>query len=79
MLFDVPDITCDECGDPIVRALLARAPDASVSVDVGEKRVRIEGLMTEQQALEALASAGYPATVAAPHSGQGSECCGGCS
>ena len=79
MLFDVEDITCDKCSDSIERAILSRDPTATVTVQVVDKRVRVEGLLTEQQALDALAAAGYPASSAAPHSGEGSECCGGCS
>jgi len=35
--------------------------------------------LSQQQAIEAMAKAGFAATTAAPHSGEGSECCGGCS
>lgn len=79
MLFDVADITCDQCTDVIERAIQSQDPTASVVVSTAGKQVRVEGLLTEQQALAALAAAGYPATTAAPHSGEGSECCGGCS
>lgn len=79
MLFEVEAITCDKCSDSIERAILTRDPTATVTVQVAEKRVRVEGLLTEPQALVALAAAGYPASSAAPHSGEGSECCGGCS
>ena len=79
MLFDIEDITGDTCAAAIQRAIVAQDPTAQVTVKVGDKRVRVEGLLTEQQALDTLAKAGYPATAAAPHSGEGSECCGGCS
>lgn len=79
MLFDVEAITCDQCAPVIERAILGLDPTAQVTVALTDKRVRVDGLLTEQQALAALAQAGYPATVAAPHSGAGSECCGGCS
>ena len=79
MLFDVEDITCDKCGESIERAILSRDPTATVTVQLVDKRVRVEGLLTGQQVLDALAAAGYPASSAAPHSGEGSECCGGCS
>lgn len=79
MLFDVKDITGDACTAAIQRAIIAQDPTAAVIVRLADKRVRVEGLLTEQQALDVLAKAGYPATKAGPHSGEGSECCGGCS
>lgn len=79
MLFEVEDISCDKCSDKIEKAIRAADPTAQVTVKIDEKRVRVEGLLTTEQALAALAAAGYPASEAAPHSGEGSECCGGCS
>lgn len=79
MLFDIEDITGDTSVAAIQRAILAQDPTAQVTVEVGDKRVRVEGLLTEQQALDALARAGYPGAASAPHSGAGSQCCGGCS
>jgi copper chaperone len=79
MLFEVEDITCDKCSDKIEQAIRAADPTARVSVRTDEKRVQVEGVLTPDQALAALAAAGYPATEAPPHSGAGSECCGGCS
>ena len=79
MLLDVEKITCEKCSDAIQKAILAQDPTAKVSVAVADQQVRVEGLLTQQQAIDALAAAGYPATNAAPHSGEGSDCCGGCS
>jgi len=79
MLFDIEDITGDTCAAAIQRAIAAQDPTAQVTVTLADKRVRVEGLLTEQQAIDALAKAGYAATTSAPHSGEGSECCGGCS
>lgn len=79
MLLDVEDITCDRCTDLIGNAIRAIDPTADVTVLREDGRVRIEGLLTDQQAIAALAGIGYPATTAAPHSGAGSDCCGGCS
>ena len=79
MLFEVEDITCDKCSDKIEMAIRAADPTAQVTVKTEEKRVRVEGLLTADQAIAALQAAGYPASEAAPHSGEGSECCGGCS
>ncbi len=79
MLFDIEAITADASAAAIQRAILALDPTAQVTVKVGDKRVRVEGVLTEQQALDALANAGFPGAASAPHSGEGSECCGGCS
>lgn len=79
MLFDIENVTGDCCAPVIERAILAQDPTAQVTVQIADQRVRVEGLLTEQQALDALTNAGYPASTAAPHSGEGSECCGGCS
>jgi len=79
MLFDIENVTGDCCAPVIERAILAQDPTAQVTVQIADQRVRVEGLLTEQQALDVLAKAGYPASTAAPHSGEGSECCGGCS
>ena len=79
MLFDIENVTGDCCAPIIERAILAQDPTAQVTVQIADQRVRVEGLLSEQQALDALAKAGYPAAASAPHSGEGSECCGGCS
>ena len=79
MLLDVENITRDKCPPAIEKAIHAVDGDADVTVDIAESRVRIEGGITQQQAIDALSAAGYPASAAAPHSGAGSECCGGCS
>lgn len=79
MLFDIENVTGDCCAPVIERAILAQDPTAQVTVQIADQQVRVEGLLTEQQALDVLEKAGYPASTAAPHSGEGSECCGGCS
>lgn len=79
MLFDIENVTGDCCATAIERAILAQDPTAQVTVQAADQRVRVEGLLTEKQARDALTKAGYPATTAAPHSGEGSDCCGGCS
>lgn len=79
MLFEVEDISCEKCSDKIEKAIHAADPTAQVTVKTDEKRVRVEGLLTPDQAIAALTAAGYPASEAPPHSGEGSECCGGCS
>lgn len=79
MLLDIEKTTDPTSGAAIENAIHAADPTARVTVEVGTDRVRVEGLLTGQQAIDALAAAGYPASHAAPHSGEGSDCCGGCS
>ncbi len=79
MLLDVEKITCDNCIDAIREAILAHDPTAQITVSRNTGQVRVEGLMSQQHVINALSSAGYPASNAAPHSGKGSDCCGGCS
>lgn len=79
MLLDVEKMTCNKCDDAIRDAILAKDPTAQVTVSRDLGQVRVEGLLSQQHAIEALDLAGYPASSAAPHSGEGSDCCGGCS
>lgn len=79
MLLDVEKNSVQTCGCTITKAIRAIDPTAEVTVDTATKRVRVDGLLTGQQAIDALAAAGYSASHAAPHSGEGSDCCGGCS
>lgn len=78
MLFDIATLKDDASAGDITRAILARDPTAQITVQLANRRVRVEGLITEQQALDALQGAGHFATKAPPHSGEGSTCCGGC-
>lgn len=79
MLLDVEKITCDNCANAIRDAILSQDPGARVTVNPGTGRVRVEGSANEATVIGALAAAGYPASSAPPHSGEGSDCCGGCS
>ena len=78
MLFDIATLNDDASAGAVTQAILARDPTAAVTVQLANRRVRVEGLLTEQQALDALQGAGHFATKAPPHSGEGSTCCGGC-
>lgn len=78
MLLDI-EKTDPTFGAAIENVIRALDPTAQITVDVGASRVRVEGLLNKQQVIHALATAGYPASLVAPHSGEGSDCCGGCS
>lgn len=79
MLLDIKDISSNACGETIRKTILDLDPTAQVTMQADAGRLRVEGVLTDQQAIDALAGAGYSASAAAPHSGEGSECCGGCS
>ena len=79
MLLDIKEISANSCGETIRKTIMALDPTAQVTVQADAGRVRVEGVLTDQQAIDALAGAGYSASSAAPHSGEDSKCCGGCS
>ncbi|BAU49758.1 hypothetical protein SVA_3210 [Sulfurifustis variabilis] len=63
----------------MTRAVKSVDPEARVQVDLGSRRVRIEGQSTVDQLTRALAAAGYPAAPAEPQtlaaSTKGGCCC----
>lgn len=79
MLFEVEGIRCGKCSAKIHQALMIADPTVNVEVDVDKGRVRVEGVLGKEQAIAAINGAGYAAKSAKPHSGEGSDCCGGCS
>lgn len=78
MLFDIATLKDDTSAAAVTQAILARDPSAQITVQLANRRVRVEGLITEHQVLDALQGAGHFASKAPPHSGEGSTCCGGC-
>lgn len=78
MLFDIATLKDDSAAGAVTQAILARDPTAQITVQLANRRVRVDGLITEQQVLDALQGAGHFASKAPPHSGEGSTCCGGC-
>lgn len=78
MLLDVEEMKCT-CSGTAEKAIAAIDPQARITIDRAERRIRIEGAVSEHEAIAALASVGLSASRAAPHSGAGSDCCGGCS
>src|SRR5690606_25027657 len=79
MLLEVEGMRCAKCSEKIHQALTIADPTAKVEVDLDSGRVRVEGVLGMEQAIAALHGAGYAAKGARPHSGEGSDCCGGCS
>jgi copper chaperone len=83
IVFNVNDMTCGHCVGAVTRAIKAVEPTATVSVDLGTKRVQIDALRSDPQALKsAIEDAGYTpvetAAAATPVPKRGGGCCGSC-
>ena len=60
MNFEVQDMSCGHCVGAITRAVKAVDPDAVVAVDLSAKRVQVDTLITDAQAVKsAIAEAGF--------------------
>lgn len=82
IVFNVNDMTCGHCVGAVTKAVKSVAPGATVSVDLGTKRVQIDGRDSDAPAFKAaIADAGYTpveaAQTAAPAAARGG-CCGSC-
>lgn len=70
MNFEVQDMSCGHCVGAITSAVKALDPDAVVTVDLGTKRVQVDSMTADAQAVKsAIAEAGFtPAECnASPH------------
>ena len=77
MLLELSERVCCSAPERIEQAIISVDPRASVAVDKITGSVSIEGALSKDQAIAALASAGFTARPA--HASGGSDCCGGCS
>ncbi len=82
IVFNVNDMTCGHCAGAVTKAVKSVEPDATVSVNLGTKRVEIEAAKADAQALKAaIADAGYTPVEAAgaqPAAARSAGCCGSC-
>ena len=82
IVFNVNDMTCGHCVGAVTKAVKSVEPDATVSVNIGTKRVEIDAPHGDVQALKvAISDAGYTpveATVTEPAAARGASCCGSC-
>lgn len=82
--FEVNDMTCGHCVNAITQAVKAVDPQASVSIDLGSKRVQVDSSVADVQTLKsAITEAGYTpvesaATGQPAAAGRSAGCCGGC-
>ena len=76
----VEDMTCGHCVTNVTRAIKTMDADATVQVDLGTGRVRVDGQSSAQQLIGTLAVAGYSATPTPGTTQQGAKrsscCCG---
>lgn len=76
---NVTGMTCGHCVRTVTQAVKAVDPEAQVQVDLGSKRVRVEGRSSADELIRALGKAGYPAVAAreaAPAIAARKGCCG---
>lgn len=74
----VKDMTCGHCVGVVRRAVESVDPQATVEVDLANKRVRVEGGKPAEDLIGALNAAGYPAAPAstqAPADSAKKGCC----
>jgi copper chaperone len=81
IVFNVDDMTCGHCVGAVTKAIKAVEPDATVSVNLGSKRVEIDADDAHARAIKAaIVDAGYSpveATGAAVPAVARSACCSG--
>lgn len=77
MLLELSERVCCGAPDRIRQSIFALDPRASVAVDSVSGSVTITGGLSKEQAIAALAGAGFSARAA--HVSGGTDCCGGCS
>ena len=61
---NVTGMTCGHCVRAVTQAVKAVDPQAQVQVDLGSKRVRVEGRSSADELIRVLGEAGYPAVAA---------------
>lgn len=57
--FTIEDMTCGHCVATITRAVKDAAPEATVDIDLGQHRVRIDDAPDPMRIEEAIRDAGY--------------------
>lgn len=60
--FNVPDMTCGHCVGTIAKALKSDDPKAKVEFSLGERIIKVESELAEDEIAELITDAGYPAT-----------------
>jgi copper chaperone CopZ len=60
----VDDMTCGHCVGAVTKAVKELDPKATVSVDLGTKRVSVESVKPASEVMRAIEDAGYPSVPA---------------
>jgi copper chaperone len=61
MRFHIENMTCGHCDRTIRKAIATLSPQATVTIDLRAKTVEIDGTLSAEQVVVALADEGYPA------------------
>lgn len=61
--FSIPKMKCGGCARSVTNALHELDQAATVTVDLDKKEVTLDSIASVQEALNALQTAGYPATI----------------
>jgi copper chaperone len=61
MRFHIENMTCGHCDRTIRKAIATLSPQATVAIDLRAKTVEIDGTLSAEQVVVALADEGYPA------------------
>jgi len=57
--YTVNDMTCNHCVATLTKVLRAIEPNGKVEVDLGRKRVRVDGAASAETVAQAIRDAGY--------------------
>lgn len=76
----VNDMTCGHCVSAVTKAVKQLDRDAEVTVDLGTKRVSVNGQVPRDAVIRALGEAGYEAVPAegTAKAAKRGGCCGSC-
>ena len=64
-ILSVPGMNCGHCKAAVEQAIASVDPAATPQIDLSTKTVSLESDVNAQEIVDALATKGYPATVAA--------------
>ncbi len=60
--FDIPNMTCGHCAGTVKKAIERADPAASLIIDVGTKKAKVETSVSPAAIAAAINEAGYPTT-----------------
>ncbi|TGN61586.1 copper chaperone [Paracoccus liaowanqingii] len=62
--FNIPNMSCGHCKATVEKTIHAVGPKAQIDFDMASRRVTMDSGVKADNVQEALAAAGYPATLA---------------